>query len=468
MSGERRRWHAKRDGSSITIVASDGEVAWDVFSRRHTPSAAARTDAGEIAGRETVTVSWAVPRRNRSAAGSFWAAFPDQLPDHPQRHRQCPVQDHRRPHDILRGAYNEEILKFVLPALVADNVAALVDESDPSSLLDLLPARGKEARSWADDFLNIPVMEAVSREACIPDMDGTPRKVGEVKLTPAYLADHGRWQHCGPGDRATRCVDPRERRHQARTACEGHKAVRSRARSQGLRPRSGWRHWQRAASRIDGRRPLADMINRAESEELQAVRRPEPSLHRRAGRRTGRRQGFPARTPVAPSEEPGFVDPAMVEDAETFTALTALGIRALDAGGRLAAQCARMVGTSVTGKDTAELWVRARLVPADVAASTIEGAFGRGKAPVRTLAARPRAVGETLLPGTVVPSDGSRDAPVTVDTDFHRSDQAFSSGWAPTPARSRQFLPLLRPGSAPGARSRCSPTSRTLRHRASG
>src|SRR5262249_51338736 len=97
-------------------------------------------------------------------------------------------------HDILSGAYNQEILVQVLPTLVADNLWELVDLDDPASILEILPGRGKEERSWADDIINEPIMEAVSTRRCLPDMDGVPVHPSRVKLHPGFLAELVSWK----------------------------------------------------------------------------------------------------------------------------------------------------------------------------------------------------------------------------------------------------------------------------------
>ena len=65
-----------------------------------------------------------------------------------------------------------ELLTRVLPNLVGDALATIYRPDKPTGVLDVLPARGKEARNKADDLLNEPVMEVVSRRQCIPTLGG--------------------------------------------------------------------------------------------------------------------------------------------------------------------------------------------------------------------------------------------------------------------------------------------------------
>ncbi len=58
----------------------------------------------------------------------------------------------------------------------------------------------------------------------------------------------------------------------------------------------------------------------------------------------------------------------------------------------------------------------------ETAAAVVDHSFGRGGVPVRTLAGRAAALRDTFLPGTVVPSDGTRDADVTLDIRYHADD----------------------------------------------
>ena len=71
--------------------------------------------------------------------------------------------------------------------MVADALPDLVDPEDPASLLDVLPARGREHRSWADKIINDAIFRAVSAVSSLPDSDGALGSPLALKLHPKDL-----------------------------------------------------------------------------------------------------------------------------------------------------------------------------------------------------------------------------------------------------------------------------------------
>ncbi|MGY1669436.1 DEAD/DEAH box helicase [Geodermatophilus sp. SYSU D00710] len=423
VTGQRRGWTARREGSRVQLEGSSGSEGWRVFRREHRPSPAARTDAGEIAGRDRIDVVWAVPDKGRAQAGQFWAFFPTNSRTTLSGVVNAPFKTTEDRHDILDGPYNREILEQVLPWMVAENFGDLVEGGDPCSILEILPARGREARSWADDALNEPVMRAVATAPCIPDMTGVPRRVSDVNLSPRFLADRSRWSSMwasvenGPVDWIHPSVDKgTERRAKATRLYEMARVAESTT-----------EQWLEALARSGERGSmvavqLADLINMGDADQLTAVRRAKAVLcadGQLAPPVTGKL--FMPDLDETPSEA-GFVHPELARDPETAAALSRLGIRPLDAVGRLTSHIARMADGQVKGLDVARLWTLVRQLPVDEAARVLESGFGPGRTPVRTMAAKPAAIGECLLPGTVVPVDGSRDADHAVDVRFHAAD----------------------------------------------
>ena len=190
----RTTWTAERSGDRVSLIDSTGKrVDWHVFEQLHHPSANALRDAGELTGRADVRLSWAVPLKSRSRAGQFWAYFPTQSRTTLSGIINAPFKTNEDRHDILDGAYNREILTQVLPDLVAEHMDVLVDPADPASVLDLLPARGKEIRSWADDALNNPVMYRVAARPCLPNLDQKLCEPTALRLMPEFLAERSRY-----------------------------------------------------------------------------------------------------------------------------------------------------------------------------------------------------------------------------------------------------------------------------------
>ena len=379
------------------------------------------SDAGEIAGRQSVTLSWAVPRRSRSATGQLWAYFPTSSRTTLTGIINAPFKTNEDRHDILNGTYNRELLQSVLPGLVADALPSLVDTDDPGSIFDILPARGREARSWADDALNIPVMTAVAGSRCIPDLDGALQRPSDVALTPRILSEHPRWAHkwsAVPGL-------PNSWIHPSVDRGGDRRAKATRLFDMVGREESSVKDWLEAAAATSSvgsmvAIQLASVVERSESVLASDVRAARIILTA-SGNLTAPRAGHIFFPSGAQDRGERFAASELVADRDTIAALTELGITPLDAAGQLHAHIAEMADVR-SERAVDRLWSLVRGMDQETAAAVVDHSFGRGGVPVRTLAGRAAALRDTFLPGTVVPSDGTRDADVTLDIRYHADD----------------------------------------------
>ncbi|GGG67085.1 hypothetical protein GCM10011374_34090 [Kocuria dechangensis] len=190
-SGDRLAWTATRDAKSgIVNLACNGETTeWQVFSLRHEPSESAKIEAGHLSARNDMTVSWAVPRKRRNRRGQLWTFFPTTSETSLTGIVNAPFKMNEDRHNVLAGLYNKEILTRTLPRVVAGALPSLLDPSDPGSVLDMLPARGRETHSWADETLNQAVMDAVAVSRSLPDMAGRAQLLDDLHVPE--VAAHG-------------------------------------------------------------------------------------------------------------------------------------------------------------------------------------------------------------------------------------------------------------------------------------
>ena len=188
-SGAARTITLDRDDEGALVLDDAGRRSvWVVRSLRHQPSKEALQDGGYAAARESVEVTWAAPLQGApKGVGTFWAYFPTASGTTLSGIVNAPwkLADDRE--SLLAGPFNDEILTQVLPRLVGDALPGLHRPDRPSVVLDVLPARGKEARNHADDVLNEPVMRAVSARQCIPTLGGGLRHPTRVRLHPDGL-----------------------------------------------------------------------------------------------------------------------------------------------------------------------------------------------------------------------------------------------------------------------------------------
>lgn len=194
VKGEERRFKSAKKGNRVTLDTEDGTREWLVVSREHRPSQAALESAGHSARREAVTVSWAVPMSGRPGLGQLSAFFPvkSDLTLSGRVNAPWKLSDDRI--NVIECAFNAEILTDVLPQLVVEARKDLVSDGTYGRYIDVLPARGREERSWADSVLNEPVYVALRDSRCIPDLDGQLRVSASVQRVPEAVIDHtARW-----------------------------------------------------------------------------------------------------------------------------------------------------------------------------------------------------------------------------------------------------------------------------------
>ena len=176
-----------RPDGVLELVDRGQRSIWRVVRTRHRPGKEAVRDAGELAAREEIELQWAVPLSGAPSTGSFWAFFPTESYTTLSGIINAPWKLSEDRRNLLEGPFNEELLTTALPRLVAGALRDLVDPGNPAAVLDLLPARGKEPRSWADGVVNIPVMQAVAQGRCLPCLDGRLRHPREVRMHPVEV-----------------------------------------------------------------------------------------------------------------------------------------------------------------------------------------------------------------------------------------------------------------------------------------
>ncbi|MGP5218142.1 sacsin N-terminal ATP-binding-like domain-containing protein [Arthrobacter rhombi] len=184
-SGKSIRWTAERNGTRVRLNNGVANEDWRLFRHTWKVSPQAAVDAGSIAARESVEVTWAVPvTLTGRRRGSFWNYFPTKHQTSLSGIVNSSFKMNEDRHSMLESRYNREILERALPVMVASSLAELAENSDPAQYLDLLPARGREPVSWADKVINEPIFSAIAQVPCLPDRSGILRQISEVRVQP--------------------------------------------------------------------------------------------------------------------------------------------------------------------------------------------------------------------------------------------------------------------------------------------
>ena len=179
----RREIEVSREDNRYHLREGGDESTWMLFSTVYAPSKEALHDAGEMTHRERVPIHWALPLEGRTGPGVLWAFFPTEYETTLSGIVNAPWKTTSERRNLLDGAFNQELLG-VVSQLVVNNLDALPLADDPGRVLDIIPARGREARNWADRVLTDGVYELAALADSLPDLDGRLRPPADLSLHP--------------------------------------------------------------------------------------------------------------------------------------------------------------------------------------------------------------------------------------------------------------------------------------------
>ncbi|RPK44341.1 DEAD/DEAH box helicase [Streptomyces sp. ADI93-02] len=417
----------------------ESQATWKVFTHAHRPTERARASAGEMHDRGTIDVSWAVPAYTGDTVltvprgrGEFWSFFPTKYPMTLAGILNGAWKTNEDRQNLLDSSpFNEEIIQ-VAARLVVESLPQLAPAEDPGAYLPLLPGRTRESETlnWADRYLTEQIWKLAAQLPSLPDQDGVLRVPRELRVHPAPVGkaplklDWLRMWNSYPG-RPSNWVHPSVEAAEFRPGKVGHILEQTR---QG---RATVREWLEALV-TDGTaeasavavRIFAAMVREgspfaAEARAARIVLTEEsglvPAVVGKVFRRAvqdGLRDGTT------------YVDPALSEDESLISDLNAIGIREADSRGRFIG----VLEQGFTGYGPQD-WARFWELFHSAGGSQVSGeVITRVPEPmatlhVRTVDGRFHRMRDCLLPGGVVPADGSRDGSVAVDLDFHSDDR---------------------------------------------
>lgn len=430
-------WRLRDDGT---------ERAWKLFERRVrlSPDAAADRRHGE--SQDDVTLWWAAPLDRLDHPGTFWTYFPTETQSLVAGILNAPWKTNVDRQNLLTGPFNYELIRAAAE-LIAEALPQLATPADPARHLDALPRRHEAGDSRHADLLRHHLYSTIHGRPILPDQDGQLNQTNEIAYAPLMpelkpgrrveawnlWASHDArptdWLHheALTRNRVARVnslfeTDPKTPHREAPRA-----AVAAWLEALVQAPRS--RHQVQASSVavriaaiLDSPKPKPEHLGSIVLTANGAWRPPDPE-----------RIFLPHESPTVGStiDPQSCVHPALASDSEALTALKKLGLKEQTLGSRLRVLARRVLqggGAPVRDEERREFWVTSRLVSSDEALSVIKELathHQRGRRDgIRVLTrsgtwAAPHSV---LLPGSIVPGDGSRDNDATVDMDFHGPD----------------------------------------------
>jgi superfamily II DNA or RNA helicase len=410
----------RRKDGSLELGDSGDVSVWKVVDAEHQPSDDAAADAGELAHRDLIRLQWAVPLRGRARDGEFWAFFPTEFRTTLAGIVNAPWKLGDDRISLLDGAFNRELLTEVLPALVAETLPALVEDDDPTAALDVLPARGRESRNWADAAINAPIFDALSGQPSLPDCTGTFRPPTGLRIHPKNLSpralslwaaatpDPEHWVHHGV-DRTA------ERRLKADRIMRADISTSAATWIESLCPEPTVEASAAAVAVV------AAVVD--ECPELAREARASRVLLLEDGELVAPTSGSVFVRSGPEETDYRFIEPAILQVAGVREALDTLGVSVLDRSGEL-----RHALTQVARVDWGRVWTLARAVPTEVAERIMRECVDEPlvtNVQVRTASGGYTSLDRAFLGGGVIPVDGQRDRDHLIDPRFHGADEGL-------------------------------------------
>ena len=431
-------WHLHADGT---------ENSWKLFDRRLrlSPDAAADRRHGE--SHDEVRLWWAAPLERLDRPGKFWAFFPTETASLAAGILNAPWKTNVDRQNLLPGPYNDELIRAAAE-MIAEALPELATSADPGRHLDALPRRREAGDTRQADILRHHLFATIHKRAILPDQDGRLRRPNEIRYAPSLPT---------PGARQSAEALDLWASHETRPADWLHHTALTRNRMARVNtlfesdpgspiaeaPRASVGEWLKAlVSASRNRDPvrsskaavrIAALLDRRslKPEDLGPIlltangvwRRPDPESiflpHQ-------------SETDGSTIDPRSCVHPDLASDREALSALRKLGLKEPTPETRfrmLAKRVLRDIGALVKDNRRREFWEASRLVHSDAALNVIRELTTPDRNGIRVLTrsgawAAPHSV---LLPGPIVPGDGSRDDGATVDMDFHGPDAALLS-----------------------------------------
>lgn len=406
------------------------KTEWVITRTKHRPSAEALSDAGHVAGREQLEIQYALPVRPGTKLGSFWAHFPTSFKTTMAGIANAPwkLSDDRTA--LLDSTFNRELLDL-LPKLFARALVELDAAGYSQSVLDAMPARGREERNWADKHINEPIYSYLRSVPSLPDGTGALRSprllrwAGELETEwlAAWADVPGapleEWVHAG----AYATTELRSKVD--RLITDGPSLVEewleALVTDQSVESSAAAIILAAHISRRIGRLRDEEVQNRAATGIRQArlIRLEDGTFARPSKGRVFVRIEGEDRSDVV------FVDGELTKVTGVEDDLRQLGIVVMDRSGELRARLTAVHDTDSRPDVWQAVWRTMRELPSDTALRILREDLGEdleGQLRVRTAAGEWALVGQAFLPGGIVPADGSRDRSHLIDPAFHRED----------------------------------------------
>ncbi|MEV0365097.1 DEAD/DEAH box helicase [Nocardia fusca] len=435
----------RRSIQQIRSGARSKTEQFRVFTTPHQVTDESRSRAGELHDRVTIDVSWAVPEYTRTAEskyysvpherGLFWSFFPTKYSTTLSGALNSAWKTNEDRQNLLDSSELNVELLHVAARLIVGSVAELSPPTDPGAYLPLLPGRAKESPNWACRYLTEQVWRLMATNPSLPDQYGELCLPSELRIHPespvttlaldlwaSYEGRPRNWVHHsveGPNSRrgkvthvlqAAKHPGPVSVREWVEALVEDGTAAASAAAIRLLA------HLLRRELTGPDYAEMAADVRRSRillTEDGKFVAPIVGSIYRRT-------------TVDGLRDDLIYVHPDLASDPAIASLLDELGVREADTEGRFRSVLDQGFA-DYEDADWRRFW---ELLNRAGGASQAREITRRVGDVLTVLHAQNRdgkfvPLSGLMIPGPIVPADGSRDAKLTVDFDFHADDRSI-------------------------------------------
>lgn len=457
-----REFSLNRQGKISVLKDGGSESQWLVISGEHRLSQKAKSDRRSLDDVDDIQVSWAIPVDRLDSTGHFWAFFPTMTTSPLAGILNAPWKTNEDRQNLLTGVYNNELIDFAA-GLAAKAITKLQTEDDPARHLDALPRRSEPGDPEHFSRLRFELYNQLQDYELVPDQKGDLVHVEDVLYPPKELTDsinidlfeswaayHYRpveWLH-------TRALTRNRLARLEFLYGSSLNHMRQSPSSGTSIPRQSISKWLEDLTsyakkcRMKGEPNWQELAVEASTAAIQTAVLIDDEQIRNRYDRLGSiiltSQGkwvTPDPSMVFLSED--TVPPFGIEtvhlhlycDSEVLLCLRQLGLQYLSPEVALNASLSGIRSDSIydwNDDDWVHLWEQIRSINQAKAANLIKDNMNEHSQwsrrswhdllHVRTCSNYWSPLSKTLLPGSIVPEDGSRDSEVAIDLNFHDVD----------------------------------------------
>ena len=448
-----RNFMLRNRNDELHLDTSERTARWRVFKTSHPLSIEARNDWRLHDDSGDVPIRWAAPLDRLDRPGHFWVFFPTDTASLVAGILNAPWKTNEDRQNLLPGPYNEELIEAAA-AMIAEALPELATNEDPARHLDALPRRHERGDSHQAELLRKCLFAHLHERAIVPDQDGNLRVLQDISYPPDKLtrdlqgavAAFKRWTSYP--DRPSNWLHHTALTRNRLAAINRLFPPRWQGDDNPTAPKTTIAEWLKAL--VEGKE--ADEAVRASMAAVQTAAAIPPET--RSGKNLGKivltvngdwqapdpeHLFLPDKTQAdgGSTGAESYVHPDLVSDPDTLSALKTLGIKSPSPESRFKLVTKRILKGGSSGEPDGDLlsefWALSRGLTSKHAFTIVhefkdwitDREIWPTKLRVRTLAGNWRPLHSVLLPGAIVPGDGSRDGHATVDTDFHNQDDGL-------------------------------------------